>query len=88
MKPGRPDQHQISRRDCIESAQAELVGLLRDLDEVILRNQQAIRRTELVADVLAPGIERLVEIRNSLRRVHKTVNTAWAEGQERNWKGR
>ena len=87
MKPGRPSAEQMLQRDSLETAQAELIGLLRDLDEVILRNRQAVRRTPLVADVLGPGIERLTEIRESLRRVQENVNTAWSQGQERNWHG-
>ena len=86
MKKGRPSNKQLERRDHIEVAQAELIGLVRDLDEVILRNRQAVCRTTLVADVLEPSIERLNEIRTSLRRVHEEVNIAWAQGQANEWR--
>jgi hypothetical protein len=86
MKRGHPKHELRIKRDEIETAQAELVGLVRDLDEVMLRLQQAMRRTQLVADVLAPAMKRTAEIRKALRRVHEQVNTAWARGQENNWK--
>lgn len=86
MKRGRPDKKSTKKRDCLEIAQAELIVLVRDLDEVIIRNRQAVRRTQLVADVLEPGIERLEEIKASILLVHENVNSAWNAGQERDWK--
>ena len=88
MKRGHKPKEQASKRDHLETAQAEMVGLLRDLDEVILRNKQAMRRTAIVVDVLTPAVERLVEIRESLRVVHTEINEVWSSGQERNWYGR
>ena len=86
MKPGRPFAKGTRARDALEGAQLELVGMLRDLDEVILRNRQAVRRTAVVMDVLDPGIDRLVEIRVGLLRLHELIKAAWVEGQESNWK--
>lgn len=86
MKRGRPSGKQQQERDYLEIAQAELIGLERDLDEVAIRMRQAVRRTAMVSDVLEPGIERLNEIRHSLQLVHEKVNLAWSQGQEKDWK--
>jgi hypothetical protein len=58
----------------------------RDLDEVILRSQQAVRRTNLVADVLIPAIERLLQIRGRVHAAKTALNEVWLAGQEDLWK--
>ena len=55
-----------ARRDHLETAMAALVGLLVTMDEVILRMEQAMRRSEVVADVLRPGVRRLHQAREDL----------------------
>jgi hypothetical protein len=55
------------------------VGALIDIDELILREQQAMRRTELVHDVLAPSVQRLEELRWSLRMAHSELSVFLAE---------
>lgn len=87
MKRGNKPKEMAKKRNHLETAQAEMVGLVRDLDEVILRTRQAMRRTAIVVDVLGPAVERLAEIRKSLRVVHAEINEAWSDGQERNWYG-
>lgn len=82
---GRLKNKAQKRRDYIEWAMFELRAAERDLDEVILRNKQAKRRTSLVDDVLDPAIERLIEIRKSVRRAKLAMNENWIEGQARRW---
>jgi hypothetical protein len=78
----------MRHRDHIETAQAELIILLRDVDEVILRTRQAIRRTPLVSDVLQPSMDRLAEIKDSLCCVQEHINSAWQDGEKVKWEHR
>jgi len=56
-----------------------------DIDELILRNRQAMRRTGLVNDVLTPAIERLDQLRKSIHSIQADVQAAWSQGQEKDW---
>lgn len=85
MKPGRLKTKGTKKRDLVEVAMFELAVIERDLDEVILRNRQAIRRTGLVSDVLDPAIARLVEIRSRVRLAKRSMNDAWIDGQNKRW---
>lgn len=73
-------------RDHLETAQAALVGVLVMISEVTMRNQQAIRRSKLVEDVLQPSVERLSEVGDELRLVQREIGAAWSEGQSRKWR--
>ena len=84
-KRGKLAKGLTARRDHVETAQAALMGLLVDVDEVILRNQQAMRRTGLVADVLEPAVKRLAEIRDDIRLAQRELGEAWSEAQSRRW---
>jgi hypothetical protein len=75
-------------RDRIEAAQAHLVGMLVNIDELILRNQQAMRRSGVVVEVLEPAVKRLERMRHELRLAQKELNAAWVEGQNRKWEER
>jgi hypothetical protein len=72
-------------RDDIETAMFMLRSIERDLDEVILRNDQAIRRTSLVSEVLEPAIQRLAQIRKRVRVARSSMSAAWINGQARRW---
>lgn len=85
---GRLKTKDAEKRDQVETAMFALKRAERDLDEVILRSQQAVRRTNLVADVLIPAIERLVQIRKRVRVAKAAMNEAWLAGQEDLWKGK
>jgi ABC-type transporter Mla subunit MlaD len=69
------------RQDHIEQALAHMAGVLTDLDEVILRNKQAVRRTDLVKDVLDPALARLVEIQRELEEAQAELVQAWKAGR-------
>lgn len=65
-----------------------LMSSLSDVNELILRNQQAIRRTPIVRGVLEPAIERLIQLKQSILIAHAELNAAWKAGQEANWHDR
>jgi hypothetical protein len=85
---GRLKTKNAEKRDQVETAMFMLIHAERDLDEVILRSQQAVRRTSLVADVLNPAIERLLQIRGRVRVAKGSLNEAWLAGQEDLWEGK
>lgn len=70
------------RQDHLEQALAHLAGISADLDEVVLRNRQAIRRTSLVEEVLDPALERLKAIRKELDRAQHELKLAWLAGRD------
>lgn len=74
-----------ARRDQVEEEMAVLARSLRDIDEILLRMQQAIRRSSIVFDVLGPAIERLLALRSSLRSAQDVVGLIWKEEQTRHW---
>lgn len=74
-----------AERDHIETAQAMLCGMLANLDECILRNQQAMRRTGVVVEVLEPAIVRMEMLRAELRVVQRELREAWLKGQAKRW---
>lgn len=74
------------QRDHIETAQAMLCGMLVNLDECILRNQQAMRRTSLVGEVLEPAVVRMEMLRAELRVVQRELTAAWLMGQAVKWR--
>jgi hypothetical protein len=73
------------RRDQIEEEMAVLARSLRDIDEILLRMQQAIRRSSIVYDVLGPAVERLLALRSSLRSAQDVIGLIWKEEQTRHW---
>jgi hypothetical protein len=84
---GRLGRLVVEKRDHCESAQVLLVGLTMDVDEIMLRSQQAMRRSDAVADVLAPAVERLRAMRDSLRLAHQELKDLWTEQQTTMWRG-
>ena len=73
------------RRSRIENVQAYLDGMVMDVDEVILRVEQALRRTPLVSDVLDPSLDRLATIRGYVLRARAELSAAWHEGEASQW---
>jgi hypothetical protein len=74
-----------ARRDQVEEEMAVLARSLRDIDEILLRMQQAIRRSSIVFDVLGPAVERLLALRSSLRSAQGAIGLIWKEEQTRHW---
>jgi hypothetical protein len=74
-----------ARRDQVEEALTALAKSLRDIDEILLRMQQAIRRSSIVYDVLGPAIERLLALRASVRSAQDAIALIWKEEQTRHW---
>jgi hypothetical protein len=73
------------RRDRIETALAQVGGVLEDVDEVILRMRQAERRSPAVKDVLDPAIVRLDGLRDELKLLKEELMQIWMDGQEGKW---
>ena len=73
------------RRDQVEEALAALGRSLRDIDEILLRMQQAIRRSSIVYDVLGPAVERLLALRASVRSAQSAIGLIWKSEQTRHW---
>jgi len=65
--------------DLVEDCQALLACACADVDEALLRNRQAIRRTPLVRDVLAPAVERLERVKSDLTRARWELRRVWNE---------
>lgn len=73
-------------RDDFEEILFAVSVAIEDLDEIIIRNRQAVRRTQLVSDVLNPGIERLVSTQRSLSSVRDDLKAFWSQRQNGNWR--
>lgn len=86
MVAGRLERECSRRRDHIETAQAVLLRLMIDVDEVIVRNQQAISGKGSVDNILAPAIERLVEMSDDLHLARDELIQVWTDGQAVRWR--
>ena len=86
MPKGRIAERGLIERDHLETAQAILLTVSVDLDEVALRVQQSIRRTRLVADVLDPATRRIDEIRSELSQAHDELKQCWEVRHEEKWR--
>lgn len=73
------------QRDRVETAMFALRNAIRDLDEIILRNQQAMRRSTHVHAVLDPALDRLVTVRQAVMAARRELNEYWVEQQKRRW---
>jgi len=73
-------------QDRLDEAQSILAAICVDLDELILRMSQAIRRTSLFKDVLDPAVERLDLVRGEISRAQGNLNISWEEGQRKKWR--
>jgi phosphoglycolate phosphatase-like HAD superfamily hydrolase len=85
-KKGRLTDTAEARRDHLENAMFQLGGVLVDLDEAILRTQQAMRRTPWVLDVLDPAVVRLVKVGQQVRMAKAELNIFWTNEQEAKWR--
>ena len=82
---GRLNRKSAKKRDCLEIALFSLGTSIVEIEEVLLRNKQAIRRTPLVEDVLGPAVVRLNTIRDSLRKSQLAIGEIWNEQQAKRW---
>lgn len=73
------------RRTQIETALARVISILLDMDEIILRNRQAIRRSPHVRDVLDPAVRRLEQMKHEMEQVKQELSEAWKNGQQDKW---
>ena len=73
------------RRDKVEAALFALSSAIVMIDEVILRVNQAMRRTRLVDPVLVPALERLVEIRADVVVARQELSDYWSDRQSDRW---
>lgn len=60
-------------------------AMLVDVDELAIRNEQAMQRTTLVVPVLEPAVDRLVQLRSSLRTCQRELSEVWADGEAERW---
>jgi len=82
---GRLKRIPTARRDHIETAQVLLICSIGDIEEIILRNQQAVQHNILADNVLSPAIERLIEMRDDLALAQRELGHVWADGQASRW---
>lgn len=82
---GRLNEKSTKKRDRLEMALFSISTSIVEVEEVILRNKQAMRRTPLVEDVLGPAMKRLDSIRESLRRSQIIIGEIWNEEQKKHW---
>lgn len=85
MAPGRIRSADCQARDRIETALAILIGMQSMLDELALRNRQAMRRSPLVSDVLDPSNRRIAKIQTELKALQAELNRIWDIGQSERW---
>lgn len=86
VKQGRLTLESEARRDEVEAALFSLGAAITRLDEAALRGQQAIRRTPLVGEVLAPALEQIGAARREIRTARKVLIDLWSRQQNRRWR--
>ncbi len=82
---GRLRNEGTKERDQVEAALAALAGSMLALEEVLLRNEQAMRRTPVVEDVLRPAVERIRAIQKDIREAQREMGEVWSKGQIKKW---
>ena len=85
MKPGRVPIEGAHRRDRVELALMLLYAMTVDVDELIVRNAQAMDRALCVCPVLEPAQERLSEIRSDIELMQRELHGVWRDGQNVRW---
>jgi hypothetical protein len=83
---GGPTLEQQARRNQIEDAIAVCMATSQDMSEIAIRIEQAMRRAVMVAPVLNPALERVIEARVRITRLHADLVEYWHAGQARRWK--
>ncbi len=86
MAPGRIKANDCQARDRIETALVILIGMQSILDELVLRNRQAMRRSPLVNDVLEPSNRRIAQLQTDLQALQVELNRIWELGQAEKWR--
>jgi len=74
-----------TQRTHLETAQAALSTLLADVDEVTLRNRQAMQRSPLVEPVLSPALDRLNGIRAGVAVALDELSSIWYAERADGW---
>lgn len=74
-----------AERDALETVLAMMPALLEALNEIAIRNTQAVARSGLVEPVLQPALERLAGMQADLEMVRAQLIRAWEQGQRRRW---
>lgn len=82
---GRLTLDSEARRDEVEAALFSLGAAITRLDEAALRSQQAMRRTPLVGEVLAPALQQIAAARLEIREARKVLVDLWARQQNQRW---
>ena len=82
---GRMSLMATEQRDHVETALAVLASAVLAIDEALLRNRQAIRRSNQVGDVLGPAVQRLVDVQADLKLMQAELRAAWKKGQAERW---
>lgn len=85
MKPGRVPIVGAHRRDRVELALTLLHMMIMDVDELIVRNTQAMDRASCVCLVLEPAQERLIEMRSEIELMQRELHGVWRDGQDDRW---
>lgn len=85
-RAGQLTKDNTEQRDRVETAMFVLARALTDLDECILRTQQALKRSSHVASVLGPGLERLQYVRDQVLIARRELSDYWSCRQVQRWK--
>jgi len=84
-KRGRIGLTGEARRDRIEDALFGLVQAQDELSVVDVRIRQAIRRSAVVNDTLAPALDRIKNVDFILESSKNLLARIWRHGQENSW---
>ncbi len=76
---GRISDQAQEQRERLETIQARLLLAAYGLDETILRQKQALRRSPNLGSVLHPALERLLEIQREVKQASALMKELWSE---------
>lgn len=79
MKRGAWPEEQVKRKQRIETASVMMAHVQDDLDEIMVRVCQAMRRSSLVCDALAPAVERIAGIKADLDIAEREIRAMWSD---------
>lgn len=86
FKAGQLMKGNVEQRDRVETAMFLLGRSSIELEECILRTQQALRRSSHVGTVLDPALERLETIRKNVAAARRELSDYWVRRQGERWK--
>lgn len=79
MKRGAWPDEQVKRKKRIETASVMMAHMQDDLDEIMVRVRQAMRRSSLVCDALAPAVDRIAGIKADLDIAEHEIRAMWSD---------